>query len=58
VGSERVEVTPEEVARRGSHASVASAGTIGRTPLNRPKFDSIPQMATMIRDGTPYRSLI
>ena len=27
--------------------------TVGRTPLNRPKFDSMPQIATMIRAGTP-----
>ena len=39
--------------RRGSHASVASAATVGRTPLNRPKFDSIPQIETMIGGGTP-----
>jgi len=31
---------------------VANAGTVGRTPLKRPKFDSMPQMATMIFDGT------
>ena len=42
------------VARRGSHASVARAGTVGRTPVNRPKFDSTPQIAVMICGGTPY----
>jgi hypothetical protein len=33
--------------RRGSHASVASAPIVGRTPLNFPKFDSTPQMPTI-----------
>ena len=31
--------------RRGSQASVARAATVGRTPLNPPKFDSSPQIA-------------
>ena len=41
----------KNVERRGSQASVASAAIVGRTPLNRPKFDSMPQMATMMRGG-------
>jgi len=32
---------------------VASAAIVGRTPLNRPKFDSMPQMPPMMRAGTP-----
>ena len=28
-------------------------GDVGRTPLKRPKFDSMPQIATMIFGGTP-----
>ncbi len=30
---------------------------VGRTPLNRPKFDSSPQTATMSEAGTPYLAL-
>ena len=43
----------KNAARRGSHASVASAAMVGRTPLKPPKFDSMPQMAAMIGGGTP-----
>ena len=39
--------------RRGSYASVISAGIVGRTPENRPKLDSSPQTATTIRGLTP-----
>ncbi len=42
----------KSVERRGSQASVASAPTIGRTPVNRPKFDSMPQTAMMTCGGT------
>ena len=44
----------KNAARRGSQASVASAVMVGRTPPKRPKFDSTPQIAAMIRGGTPY----
>jgi hypothetical protein len=37
----------KKAARRPSKASVASVCTTGRTPVKRPKFDSIPQIATM-----------
>jgi hypothetical protein len=30
---------------------------VGRTPLNRPKFDSRPQMDTITRADTPYSEL-
>ena len=40
--------------RRPSHASVATAWMIGRVPVKRPKFDSIPQIATITLRGTPY----
>ena len=43
----------KKVERRGSHASVASAATIGRVPMKRPKLDSMPQMPAMIRGDTP-----
>ena len=36
----------KSVPRRPSKASVASACTVGRTPVKRPKFDSMPQTAT------------
>ena len=48
----------KSVDRRGSHASVASAATVGRVPLKRPKFDSIPQIDSSSDGGTPYVALI
>ena len=39
--------------RLGSYARVARAATVGRTPVNAPKFDSMPQMPTMMDDATP-----
>ena len=41
--------------RRPSYASVASVGMVGRTPWNRPKLDSRPQIATITERGTPNR---
>ena len=38
-------------ARRGSHASVASAWKTGTPPVIRPNCDSMPQIARMNRRG-------
>ena len=48
----------KSVERRGSQASVASAATVGRVPLKRPKFDSKPQMDTSRAVGMSYVALI